>query len=163
MNLSAWWQERIPRERMMLLVAVVVVVILATYLAMEPIMQERDRMKQSLPQLRTDLQWMKKNSARLKSLQAVQGDSDSSTPETISLSVVQSMINNLALQEYLDELGPGTGQSVRVQFGNIPFTELMTFLYGVKANTSANISSAQIYRVEDDQQGMVQAALILGG
>ena len=162
MNILLWWHERGHRERLVLTIATGVVIILAVYLAMEPILIERNRMRDSLPQLRTDLLWMKQNVSKLKSLQLVQGDSDISVSGQVSLSTVQSIINRLALQDTLDELGPGSGQAVRIQFGQIGFPELMGFLYQLKATSNTIITTARISRLEEDQ-GMGQALIIIGG
>jgi len=156
-----WWRERNSRERLTLSLAMGVMVMLTIYLVLEPIMLERKQMLENLPQLRTDLLWMKQNSAKLKTLQTRPGVGMTSASNSLSLSVIQSLVNKLSLEDNLDELGPGPGQSIRIQFNQITFSELMNFLYRVKA-TNAKINSAQISRLEDPS-GNVQALIIIDG
>jgi type II secretory pathway component PulM len=161
MTLFNWWRERNARERLTLSLAMGVIVILAIYLVLEPIMLERKQMLENLPQLRTDLLWMKKNSAQLKTLQKRPGVRMSSVSSSPSLSMIQSLVNSLSLQDSLNELGPGPGQSIRIQFNQITYSDLMNFMYRVK-EANAKINSAQISRF-GDQLGNVQALIIIGG
>jgi type II secretory pathway component PulM len=162
MNPATWWNERNPREQLILALAATILVFLLMYLALEPVLQERSRMQDSLPQLRTDLLWMKQNAAKLKSLQPGAGSNASNTAAKVSLSVVQSLVNELSLQGRLKDLGQGPGQSIRIQFEEITFPELMNFLYRIKSTTAANINSAEISSA-GDQQGVVHASIVLGG
>jgi general secretion pathway protein M len=162
MNPATWWNERNPRERLILALAATILVFLLMYLALEPVLQERSRMQDSLPQLRTDLLWMKQNAAKLQSLQPEVGSNEANTVAKVSLSVVQSLVNELSLQGRLKDLDQGPGQSIRIQFKEITFPELMNFLYRIKSTTAANINSAEISSA-GDQQGVVQASIDLGG
>ncbi len=162
MKVLTWWHERLPRERLVLSIAGLVAVILAVYLAIEPVLLERSRMHDSLEQLRTDLLWMKQNVPTVRSLQTSDGGSSDSTLNRVSPSVIQSIVNTLSLQDQLTDLGPGPGQSVRIQFNQISFPQLMRFLYQLKATTSASIDLARISRTGDDQ-AMVQASIVIDG
>ena len=50
MNPVIWWDERNPRERLILALAATIVAFLLMYLSLEPVLQERSRMQDSLPQ-----------------------------------------------------------------------------------------------------------------
>ena len=161
MNPISWWRQRDTRERQIISVAVLIMSILVMYLTFEPIWIENKRMREALPQLRTDLSWMQKHTGDMRSLLNQAGTNDTTKLKEVSLSSIQTIINNMTLQKNLGELGPDANQSIRVVFKEIAFPDLMNFTYHLNNNLDVKVINASITHI-GNQDGMVQALLILG-
>jgi type II secretory pathway component PulM len=161
MSLLDWWQQREARERYLLAGGLAFVIGLALYLALEPSINERSRMRAEIPRLQADLLWMQAHVAELKSLMLEDDEKLDNDNKNLSLASVQAVLNGLALQDAVAEMGPTANQRINLNFNDISYPDLVELMYQLRDKTGARVQSAQFSRLEN-KPGSVQASLILG-
>jgi len=157
--LGSWWGNLSLRERLALILGGLAVLGTALFLYLEPVLRERTRLREELPQLRADLSWMRAHLGEVRRLRArnqpgAEGESTRLTPAAIEASVRDSGLGG-ALQN-LEPVGP---DRVRIRFREVPFPELMVWL-GRLQQRGIEVAQARIRRSEE-KAGQVRAELTL--
>lgn len=116
-------------------------------------------MVEELPQLQADLDWMQSNAGELQRLRDGQGASMNVTGEAMSPALIQSLLQEMGLENAASELGTAINRGVSLDFGVVAYPDLIEFLYQLTNRSDARVSEADIVPHED-QQGMVRARLV---
>lgn len=157
-----WWQERPTRERAILAGGGVLLLGMVVYLALEPILQERRRLRSEIPALRADVAWMREHLAEVKRLKARRKGRPSGTESAPTPARVQESLQQAGLAYHLEALEPTDHPGVRVILSEAPFPRLVEWL-GHLREGGARIRFARLRRAETGS-GRVRAELtVIGG
>ena len=160
MKFIEWWQQREIREKYFLMVGVASLVFILSYLMLEPVVDDRNRMLTEIPRLQTDLDWMQANVNELKSLLTEGGINAGQGKQALSLSSVETFLNKYELYQSVADLSPSANQSIRLEFKEVEYAALMEFLHQLIVKNGARIENARFRRIEG-RPGTVDATLTL--
>jgi type II secretory pathway component PulM len=160
MNLIGWWQDRNQREQLVLVGGVVILLIAATYLVVDPIIQERAEMSDAIPGLRADLAWMQAHSDEMKDLLENTRKSSISDRPPLTLSVVQAILRDTGLLDDIEDLSGTTQSGISLNITDVAFSDLVQFLYMIRLRSQGNVKTAEITR-SDNEPGIVTANIVL--
>jgi type II secretory pathway component PulM len=158
-NAAALWRERSLRERSVLLVAAALALAAALYAFLwEPGLAARKSLASSLPQLRAQLDDMRRQRAEIavlrKSLVAAPRQGDLGT--LLRASVAQTPF--AASLERIDALPDGR---VRMQAASVPFGAWLTWIEGLQRELGIRVVAARIGAM--DQPGLVRLDATFAG
>ena len=162
MKLLEWWNQRESRERYVLVTGIVFTLVTLLYFALEPSMNERDRMRKLIPQLQDDLAWMQSHVGELQNIMQEKNIGSETSTGDLSLASVQGVLNVLALQQSVNELSPMPNRNIRLNFNQIRYAELVELMYQLRDRAGARIVNAS-FKLIDNSPGLVQSTLILAG
>ncbi|HKJ71064.1 MAG TPA: type II secretion system protein GspM [Gammaproteobacteria bacterium] len=160
--LRAWWRERAARERWALGLGGAALVLTVAYLAVEPVLRERQRLAAEIPQLRQDLAWMREHLATVQRLQGEAGPAAAGGAGPVTPAVVQQAVSRAGLRDQLQELRTTDSGGLRLSLKGVPFERVVAMLQQLRTGTGASVARARIQRVEN-QPGQVDADLTLAG
>jgi type II secretory pathway component PulM len=157
--IGQWWQQRAPREKLVLSCAAMMLVLVILYLLIEPVLLRRAQLEADIPRLQEDKIWMQDSLRQLEQLRG-DGSAPGAGQSVLTITLVEELLHAAGIHAQLAELKPASGQSVTVRFDAVAFSGLMEFLLQLRTRSNARPVLASISRI-DDQDGMVEAALTL--
>ncbi len=155
-----YWQNLMPRERLMLLLGGAAVVFTLIYLLLlEPFVNERERLRQDIELQRELLGWMRNAAAEMQHLRGggavSRGTAGSTTP---LLTLVDGSARRQGLGEALKRVQPDGQSGVRVWLEQVAFDALLAWLDTLERDSGVVVSALV---VEPQEPGLVKVRLSL--
>ncbi len=159
--MKQWWNQLQPRERLVLLLGgLSLAVITGYFLFWEPLSQERQRLRQQVAAGQALHQWMRRAAGQVESLrrQAGAGKTPGNTRRSLP-GLLDASLRQGPLAETEKRLEPRDENSVRLEFNDAVFDELLQWLAGLRQQHGVNVVSANFERLSTP--GRVKAHLTL--
>lgn len=163
-QLRQWWQQRNPREQLILLGSTLILVILLLYIGLwEPLQTGLQRARTQVMQLRDDLHWMQTATAGL------QNKPRAGTPAAGTIRGSNSIASHIdqsarqaGLSTYVQRIDARDREDVQIVFEAVPFDELIRWL-GQLAQDYPDypVEVGQISIDSARQPGLVNARIVL--
>jgi general secretion pathway protein M len=152
--MRTWWNGISLRERLIVVIASIVLsYVLLDLVLIQPVLGQRQQLKEDVAQAREDLVWMQQAVQKIPS-----GSSNAATAIKGSIATyVDGQISRSGLKKHLQQMTPILKHSVRVRLSDVDFNQLLKFLLAV--DSSIEIEEVRILPQSDE--GVVNASLIL--
>ncbi|MCB1717755.1 MAG: type II secretion system protein M [Candidatus Competibacteraceae bacterium] len=161
-QLREWWQQRNPREQLILLGSTLLLLTLLLYVSLwEPLQTSLHRARAQVTQLRDDLHWMQTAAARLQNNPRVSSPT-APAGTTRSGNSIASHIDQSArqagLSDYVQRIDARDREDVQIVFEAVPFDALVRWLDQL---TQSDVEVGQISIDSARQPGLVNARIVL--
>jgi general secretion pathway protein M len=150
--LSAFWNARNARERMLLAAAVIVIALGLIYLLLiDPALTEREQLNKNLPVLRRQVAELQAMSKEVSGLSARTQSVGPLSRDSLEAALIRKGLKpqNLTL----------TGEIARVQLNSVPFAGVIDWLDEMQKTALLSVIEANI--VAQPEAGLVNATLTL--
>ena len=152
-----WWRQRSAREKLGLVAACALLSVVALFLTLEPLVQERRRLSDELPGLREDLAWMQAQLGEARRLREPVTDADRAelSPERI-----EALLEVAGLRRQVSAMQPQAGQGLLISFDDVNFADLLALISRLQDEGLARVTDTRVNGL-GDQSGRVMAELKL--
>ncbi len=156
-----WWQERNPRERLILAGGGVVLLLSMLFiLVLEPLHAESDRLRTRIVRQQADLEQVRAAAQEAERLRAAGAGSSTASSDESLVSFLDQSLNQGNLRQFLSRLSPGSSGNVRVQFDSLPFDRLVQWLSRIALEQGVRVEEITLNR-QQEKAGHVRAAVTL--
>ena len=159
MNPVTWWNERQPREKLVLALGVVAVLLTGLFLLLEPVYEEHQYRSAEIPRLEDDLFWMQ---AQSTSLEGSRKAPTSSPASSVTVVQVEKLIKLNKLSGYLGSMKPLGAGGVSLSFDKVPYGRFIDFIYSARAEFGPAISKVSLQPLQEEE-GMISVSMELAG
>ena len=150
-----WWMARVRREKMMLMAALTILLGIIVYLAIEPVLLEREHLQETIPKLQSDLGWMQ---SQLEVVQGLRGQVEKQVNEDLTLSDVEDLVISIGIEQQLSELKPGSSGELKARFEDVSYAKLLDLLYLLRQQKHASATQLSI-TLKTGKTGLVDASV----
>ncbi len=163
MKARHWFDERSPRERLLLGLAALALCLLIAYaLAWRPLQRHLDDLERAIPQQKALLHWLEETRAEVMALRRRSVPTNGRRGDGRSLlAVVDQTARQAGLGGAIRRVEPDGRNGVRLRFEAVPFDALMNWLERIAGPGEVRIEAVAIDR--RDEAGLVDARLTLRG
>ncbi len=169
--MKAWWQQALnywaqlrPREQLLLSLGAVVGLAAALFLlAWEPVMQERQRLEQSVAEQRQLVAWLQQAAREVEQLRQSKPAANGNRMRggRSLLALIDSTAKQGRLGEALKRVEPDGSGRVRVWLDEAAFDDLVRWLGQLRQRYAVQVDSIAIDK--DERRGRVNARVVFSG
>ena len=157
--LKIWWDQRIPRERMMITIgSIITTILLIDVLIWQPLNNAITQMQQSVMQNTALLVWMQDAKVKLHQWQSA-GYTATSQDSSGLLTTVEQTLATTGLSRHLTNTSEQSATTIDLSFSSISFDSLMDWQQSLWVNHNIVVSKASIKK--DSTDGLVDATITL--
>lgn len=141
----SWWQSRSPRERSALTLGVAAIFCTLVFLFINPVIKEKSRLNAEIPKLREDLAWMQAHMDEVKLLK--KQDKPGSVSRYLTPAAVENVLRREGLLKQVSDLRPNDQKGVSISFSEVPYADLMDFLYELNTHHTVKVDYARVQKL----------------